>query len=141
MSSPESVPVQAPKPKKAVNREELSHEERVKNAKPFKDWPEVLQILKSYSQAIVMAFQGSTAYVSGNYVLIDAPQEIAFELLRKSEQRGKMRDVIRQVTGQTYNLGPYRINTEKKDLDDPLAALVEDARAAGIEVIEETGDV
>lgn len=55
-------------------------------------------------------------------MLIDAPQELAFELLRKPSQRDKMRDVIRQVTGKVYKLGPYK-QPEKKaaEQQDPLA--------------------
>ena len=46
-----------------------------------------------------MAFAGSCAYVNGDYMLIDAP-ELAFELLKRPEQRDRMREAIRQVTGR-----------------------------------------
>ena len=112
-------------------------EEIQANAKRLDEWPEILQILRNYSQSIAAAFHGSSAYVSGSYVLIDAPQELAFELLRKSSQRDKMRDAIRQVTGQVYKLGPYKPNEEKKsESQDPLAVLTQEAKQAGIEVIE-----
>lgn len=121
---------------KAPAKAAVSMEEIQANAKRLEEWPEILQILRGYSQSIAAAFHGSSAYVSGSYVLIDAPQELAFELLRKSSQRDKMRDAIRQVTGQVYKLGPYKPSEEKKEDQDPLALLTQEARQAGIEVIE-----
>ena len=82
-----------------------SSAELARNAVPLEAWPEILRIVKNYSATISAAFTGSSAYVSGDYVLIDAPREMAFELLRKSSQRGKMRDAIQQVTGKVYKLG------------------------------------
>ncbi len=107
------------------------------NAVPLEQWPEILQILKEYSAAISAAFHGSSAYVSGEYVLIDAPREMAFELLRKSSQREKMRDVIQQVTGRVYKLGPYKKETSPDSpQEDPLLALADKARELGIPVVE-----
>lgn len=111
--------------------------ELTKNAVPLDSWPEILQIMKGYSATISAAFTGSSAYVSGDYVLIDAPREMAFELLRKSSQRGKMRDAIQQVTGRVYKLGPYRRSGEQEaQQEDPLLQLAGRAREAGIEVTE-----
>ncbi|HIS79204.1 MAG TPA: DNA polymerase III subunit gamma/tau, partial [Candidatus Caccousia stercoris] len=108
-----------------------------KNAVPLDAWPEILQIMKGYSATISAAFTGSSAYVSGDYVLIDAPREMAFELLRKSSQRGKMRDAIQQVTGRVYKLGPYRRpEAPQEQQEDPLLQLASMAREAGIEVTE-----
>ncbi len=122
-----------PAPSKPTSTSEL-----MANARRLAEWPEILQILKEYSAAISAAFTGSSAYVSGDYVLIDAPREMAFELLRKSSQRDKMRDVIQQVTGRVYKLGPYKpVSTAgAPDEKDPLAELAGKAREAGIEVIE-----
>ena len=113
-----------------------------KNAVPLDAWPEILQIMKGYSATISAAFTGSSAYVSGDYVLIDAPREMAFELLRKSSQRGKMRDAIQQVTGRVYKLGPYRARRlPRSSRRIRCFSWPSMAREAGIEVTEtkETG--
>ena len=102
-------------------------------AKRLAEWPEILRILKEYSVAISAAFTGSSAYVNGDYVLIDA-KEMAFELLRKSAQRDKMREAIRQVTGRVYKLGPYRARKEEEAEVDPLLKLAGEAEEAGIPV-------
>lgn len=116
-------------PSNPVNIEELC-----KNAKPLKEWPEILNALKSYSKTIATAFNGSIAYVSGNFVLIDSQNSMAFELLRKSAQRDKMRIAIQEVTGQVYKLGPYKVSSEFNENEDKLDELAKLAKNAGIEV-------
>lgn len=124
-----SSPVKTP----AKNSEKL-----LKNIEPFSEWPEVLEALKTYSRTIAAAFNGSTAYLSGGYVLIDAKNEMAFKLLRESSQRDHMREAIQNITGKVYRLGPYRPSedSEKSKSEDPLIALAQKAQNAGIQVTE-----
>jgi DNA polymerase III subunit gamma/tau len=111
-----------------------SNENLQSGAERLAEWPEILQILKGYSRVIASAFNGSTAYISGAYVLIDAPNEIAFKLLRESAQRDNMRNAIQQVTGKTYKLGPYKSQAEDAQTEDPLSKLAGMAEREGIEV-------
>ncbi|MBW7571821.1 DNA polymerase III subunit gamma/tau [Caproiciproducens faecalis] len=106
-----------------------------KEARRLSEWPEILQILKNYSHTIAAAFNGSAAYISGAYVLIDAPNDMAFRLLREPAQRDNMRKAIQQVTGKTYNLGPYKAHDSEK-ARDPLAELAGLAESEGIQVIK-----
>ena len=124
------------KEKPQVKAESASPEDLISGAEKMMQWPEVLQILKAYSQSIASAFNGSSAYISGDFVLIDAPNKIAFELLRKPTQRDRMRDAIRQVTGRAYRLGPYKKETENKEIkeDDALSKLLKAADDMGINV-------
>ena len=156
--SSQSAPAPSPSKEEAALRQEVSSrseavsqqgasskgdspslEELRANAEPLPQWPEILQVLRNYSQSVAAAFHGSSAYVSGNYLLIDVAQDIGFELLRKPAQRERMRDAIRQVTGKVYKLGPYKpqAEAETEKTHDPLTALVQEARQAGIECIEE----
>jgi DNA polymerase-3 subunit gamma/tau len=111
-------------------------EQILQEAKQLTEWPEILQIIKSHSPSAGAAFTGSTAYVSGGYVLIDAPKELALSLLRQPSQRDNIRQAIQQITGRSYRLGPYRKPAPKETEADPLALLAKDAEAAGIEVIK-----
>jgi DNA polymerase-3 subunit gamma/tau len=111
-------------------------EELSASAVPFGPWPEVLQLLKESSRSVAAAFAGSQAYVNGDYLLIEASNSMAFELLRKDEQRRKMRDTIARVAGRDYKLGPYRTASQQQEQDDPLEALARQAEAAGISVIK-----
>ena len=128
----ESQPV--PKPRKkapAVDVAALS-----KGAQRFRDWPEILQRIRGDTKSVAMAFAGSSAYVNGDYMLIQAP-ELAFELLKRPEQRDRMRKAIRQVTGRVYKLGPYREPQEETPAQaDPFAELERRAKEEGIELRE-----
>lgn len=104
-------------------------------AQRFSAWPEILQQLTGATKSVAKAFEGSRAYVSGEYMLIDAP-EIAFELLKKSEQRAKLREAVRRVTGRVYKLGPYKKPKEEPEQENLLDGLANRARAAGIPVEE-----
>ena len=124
----------APKPRKkapAVDVAALS-----KGAQRFRDWPEILQRIRGDTKSVAMAFAGSSAYVNGDYMLIQAP-ELAFELLKRPEQRDRMRKAIRQVTGRVYKLGPYREPQEETPAQaDPFAELERRAKEEGIELRE-----
>ncbi|MBQ4258534.1 MAG: DNA polymerase III subunit gamma/tau [Clostridia bacterium] len=49
----------------SVSRDSSGAQNASKDAQRFAQWPEILQILKNYSQSIASAFSGSSAYVSG----------------------------------------------------------------------------
>ena len=101
------------------------------------EWPDVINHLKQYSRAISAAFEGSNAYVSGNYLLIEADQEIAFQLLKKSSQRDNIRKAVSEITGKTYKLGPYKKPEVQEKKDDVLSNFITNLKNSGINVIEE----
>jgi DNA polymerase-3 subunit gamma/tau len=68
-------------------------------------------------------------------VLINGSQ-LAFDLLKTSSQRERMKDAIFAVTGKNYNLGPYKGPEVKEEKEDPLTALQKRAEEAGIPVTE-----
>ena len=107
------------------------------NLKNLECWSEILDVLvsKGKSKSMSVAFKGSSAYEKGNYILINSPNELAFELLRESENRNQMRNAIKEVTGKNYNLGPYR-KSKKTDSgnEDKLDELSNIAKNAGINV-------
>ncbi len=78
------------------------------NAVLMSNWDEVLDVMKKLSRTTAAAFRGTTAYIAGNYIFIDAEDDTPFAHLRKPSMRGKLRAAIKEVTGQTYNLGPYK---------------------------------
>ena len=58
----------------AENYEDIADllDEIYENAKPFRQWPEVVENIKQYSKAIAAAFSNTNAYESGSYLLIEA---------------------------------------------------------------------
>ena len=98
--------------------------------------PEVLQVVKGVTKSVAMAFAGSTAYLNGGLPAHPGP-ELAFELLKRPEQRRRIREAVKQVTGRGYNLGPYRPPAQQEDRD-PLEELEQRAKEAGVALLEET---
>lgn len=121
------------KPTSSVDIEALSA-----NAVRFRDWEEVLKLFKGGAKSVEMSFANSAAYVSGEYMLIDAT-EFAFDLLKGREQRNRMREAILQVTGRAYKLGPYT-RPKPPEEKDGLEVLTQRAVESGIAVTEENND-
>ncbi len=118
--------------KVSVNIDEIYN-----NAVPFNQWAEVVSNMKPISRAIAAAFTGSTAYVSGSYLLIDTSNEMAFELLKNGSRREEIRKIIQETTGRVYKLGPYKRAETKKQTTDPLEILKNGLEGTGIEITEE----
>lgn len=107
-----------------------------KNAVPMQQWPEVIEEIRKSSKTIAAGFEGSTAYISGRYVLVDSDNDICFDLLRVSSQKESIRAAIKRITGQEYHLGRYSYPDEQKREDDALSQLMTDLRSAGVPVDE-----
>ena len=135
--SPEVTPQAPATPVEPPKRAAVDLTSVYENAVPMLEWPDVINHLKQYSRAISAAFEGSNAYVSGNYLLIEADQEIAFQLLKKSSQRDNIRKAVSEITGKTYKLGPYKKPEVQEKKDDVLSNFIANLKNSGINVIEE----
>lgn len=133
--APVAKPAPVPASKPSMTPANL--DEIYKNARPFPDWVDVVSNMKPISRAIAAAFSGSTAYVSGNYLLIDTSNEMAFELLKNGTRREEIRKIILETTGRVYKLGPYKRVEEKKKETDPLDVLKDGLEGTGITITEE----
>lgn len=128
----------APEVKPVVQRVSVNLDELYDNAVPFARWVEVVNSLKSVSRSIAAAFAGSTAYESGNYLLIDTNNELAFDLLRQNGRRAEIKQALLELTGKNYSLGPYKRSTPKKvEKTDPLNTLVQSLEGSGVEITQE----
>ena len=128
----------APEVKPVVQRASVNLDELYDNAVPFARWVEVVDSLKSVSRSIAAAFAGSTAYESGNYLLIDTNNELAFDLLRQNGRRTEIKQTLLELTGKNYSLGPYKRSTPKKvEKTDPLNSLVQSLEGSGVEITQE----
>ncbi|MBQ9460952.1 MAG: DNA polymerase III subunit gamma/tau [Clostridia bacterium] len=103
------------------------------NAVPMEQWHEVLEEISRSSKSLSSGFEGSRAFISGKYVLVDSDRDICFELLRLQQNREKMKAAIMKVTGKSYSLGRYSYPDEKKT-DDALLQLMNELKNAGIPV-------
>ena len=109
---------------------------------PLESWPKILTDLKNNKKftSLSMALKDSTAYESGNFILIDSKSPVAFERLRNAECRDTVKNIIKDITGKQYSLGPYVKTEESEETKeetetlDPLDALLNDAKEHGIDV-------
>ena len=115
----------------------INLEEIYRNAKPFRQWPEVVENIKKYSRVIAGAFTNTNAYESGNYLLIEADTDIPFKLLKESAQRSNIRTAIQEITGKIYKLGPYKKPEIQEEKIDPLQNLIQNLKDNNINVTEE----
>ena len=128
----------APEVKPVAHRASVNLDELYDNAVPFARWVEVDDSLKSVSRSLAAAFAGSTAYESGNYLLIDTNNELAFDLLRQNGRRTEIKQTLLELTGKNYSLGPYKRSTPKKvEKTDPLNSLVQSLEGSGVEITQE----
>lgn len=128
----------APEVKSVAQRASVNLDKLYDNAVPFARWVEVVDSLKSVSRSIAAAFAGSTAYESGNYLLIDTNNELAFDLLRQNGRRAEIKQTLLELTGKNYSLGPYKRSTPKKvEKTDPLNSLVQSLEGSGVEITQE----
>lgn len=130
-------PAKAEDDSPAPAKQAVSLDDVYTNATPMREWPEVISNMKQYSRAISAAFEDSQAYVSGDYLLIDAQNEIAFQLLKQSSQRDNIRKAVCEITGKTYKLGPYKQPQTQTKKDDVLESFIKNLKDSGINVSEE----
>ena len=108
-----------------------------KNAKPFPQWTEIVESFRTVSKSISAALTGSQAFENGNYLLIQADSDMAFELLRNSERRRDVHNAVFEHTGKHYRLGPYKTAEKKQEEQDPLQSLKQRLKDSGIDYTEE----
>ena len=91
---------------------------------PVAEWNEVLKVLAKTNPLMVGVLNGSRAYISGNYLLIDAPNPQFKDLINKKETiyRDSLRNAAAEVLGQSYKLGPYRAKSDASE-ESPLKQL------------------
>lgn len=106
---------------KKTKTEETKKGEVVK----FDKWAEVMEILKKDSPIIYAVLDKSSAYIDGKMLLIDAPNPTFSETIRSNiRHKEAIRRAVAEITGVSYNLGPFNKKTAPKlKKDDPLDML------------------
>ncbi len=115
----EPVPADAPLPEEASAPAQSDE-----GALP--EWEEILKLLTKTCPPISGVLNGSRAFISGQYLLIDAPNPMFRNFINSKNAiyRDAIRKAATQVLGQTYKLGPYKpVKTDEEA--DPLKALAE----------------
>jgi len=106
----------------------------------LESWTQVLAFLSKTNVPLSGFLHGSRAFVQGNRVLIDCRNSMFLDLVRNNQKaKDDLKQAIAQATGKNYAIGPYRgeaapaAGQEPKE-SDPVEALLQNARAAGIPI-------
>ena len=107
-------------------------QENVKSTPPEKgvseveNWNEIIRLIKQKSPIMGGVLNDSKAYIKGDYLLIDAPNEQFRSLVNGANPiyKNSIRSAAQEVLGITYKLGPYKKPTVSTD-GDPLLAVAE----------------
>lgn len=101
--------------------------------KPFPQWDEVLTRLTEVNPGCAGALRGSTGRYSGNTLLIEVQSEFFLGLFKRKENAMSLRDVVKEVTGQTYSLRARCVKEKPQaSSEDKLSELIELAKKADI---------
>ncbi|MBQ6816150.1 MAG: DNA polymerase III subunit gamma/tau [Clostridia bacterium] len=89
-----------------------------------KIWKEILAELAKTVPLISGILKGSSAYIDGQFLLIETQNSQFAELMngKNNLYREKLKKAIFNITGNNYNLGPYR-KAQQTDNADPLESL------------------
>ncbi len=90
---------------------------------PIAEWSEILKIINQNAPLMGGVLSGSRAFISGQFLLIDAPNPLFRDLINKKDATYKdaIRNAAAEVLGETYKLGPYRKETSTES--NPLLQL------------------
>ena len=99
-------------------------------------WQAVLNEMKKDSslKALYISLKDSKAHKTGNYILIESENTMAFEFLKKAELRASLKSIISKVLGKAYSIGPYnkkKIEEKSSALDD----LINSAKTSNIDIV------
>lgn len=102
----------------------------------FEPWSKILENLKEKPElkSLYIALKDSRAHENKNYILIESKRSVAFELLRNANYRNSIKNIIKEVTGRYYNLGPYTPQPDASN--DPLNKIIEKAQKNNIKLEE-----
>lgn len=136
---PEAEPIMTtPSEERARVQKPADIDEIMKHCVPMQEWQDVLDVVKKSSMSVATAFAKTSAYTSGDYLLIESESDLPFSMLKSQHQREAMRGAIKEVTGRVYKLGPYKPTGKKaEEKVDPLESLAKSLESNGVEVITE----
>lgn len=102
---------------------------------PFAQWPQVIAVMQEKDQLLYANMKDTKAYCDGRRVWIDGT-ELFLEFMRRNEySSGLIKDVIEQVSGTRYLIGPYQKSKKKISSAAPTAQQTLDALAQlGVQV-------
>lgn len=114
----------SPEPKKAPESSNTPSKD-TGDAKELEEWNEIVKLLRTSCPLIAGVLNGSKAYISDNFLLIDTDSS-QFKTLINGDNplyRDSIKAAAQKVLGRSFKLGPYK--TQQQIESDPLSAFAE----------------
>ncbi len=94
--------------------------------KKLEQWREILGIIKTAAPLLWGVLTDSTAYIKGEFLLIDAPNPQFRTMINSgnSQYKDSIRKAALEVLGKTYKLGPYTKTNTSAEVD-PLQEIAD----------------
>lgn len=90
----------------------------------LENWDEILEIVFEKCPPAIGILSDSKAYISGNLLLIDAPNPLFRTMMNSNEiMRDSIKKAAMQILGKAYRLGPYKKQETAAAADDMLAVV------------------
>jgi len=128
--APETKPKPAPAAPAAAPAEAEPEE-------PFTRWSEVLENLRTNCMPLFGVLIGSEAILRGDRLLICTDNEMFKGLVAQDDNKQRLMEAVRSVTGRNYRIGLRRTAPQAPAAADPLTAFLQAAREKGVPVTEE----
>ncbi len=126
-AKPVSKTENPPEQEEPVKVETAPVQEKTEKATDGKleNWQQVVKELSVKSPLLAAYLNSSSAYIDGDFLLIDCANSQFNDLIRQATYRDSLRKAAEAVLGRQYKLGPYK----KKDTDatakDPLDEIMQ----------------
>ena len=137
------APVAATKPVKKVQEtvtelKETAPPKSEKEPEPtaLSSWGDIVADVGAINKALAGALVGSSAYIKGDYVLIDSSNAMLPSLLNHNDYAKQcLKESIRKFTGEQYKLGPYKRRQDDSASSVPsIDELEQRAKSVGINI-------
>ncbi|MDR3645726.1 MAG: DNA polymerase III subunit gamma/tau [Clostridia bacterium] len=135
--SPDLTPVQPDGQPQSNGQPQLTGQSKLADQSQLTDepllcWPEVLEAVQQTDPPLSGVLNGSSAYVRGNYVLVDSGNAMFATLIKQKSHQSALVEAIRKATGESCRVGI--IKKSAQNTRDPMDEIASNAAEAGFSV-------
>jgi hypothetical protein len=128
-------PADAKKPADTKKPAAPAADEEKEEETEFPGWGAVLEILGALCHPLYGVLQGSSAYLRGDFVLIDTDNELFKSLVVRDGNKKVLAEAIKQVTGRDYRIGVKKKSAARTETtQDALSEFIRTSADMGVKV-------
>lgn len=90
----------------------------------FTEWAEFMDIIYKTDIGIYGILNDATAYIRGDYFLLESPNPILKQFIAMSTHKNAIQKAVLDITGKRYKLGVLKNSEDSPEKRDPLEDLI-----------------